>query len=447
MSIGDYTDNFGIPLSNFDTSIWIDEDWARWRLLDALIAATDANDIPFVVATGAANAFVAAYSPAQTAYALGQILSFKANNAVSGASTINVNGLGAKALKINGDATDVGDIPDDSYVRVIYNGTDFDIIAPRKPVNANQNVSSGASGATANAATDFYVESAGPTYVELLGPNASTQGYMFSRPALSYAGGIKYDQVNDLLILHVGGNDVWSLNSAGEITATRFTGAVTGEVTGNAATATKLATARTLAFTGQVTGTGSFDGSANYSAALTITPDTVTNAMLVEVATATFKGRTTAGPGNPEDMTAAQAAALLPAVVGDSGAGGTKGLVPAPAAGDTVANKFLKADGTWKLPKPFAHAIINGSTGAIVAGNNIASATIFLEGVYDIVFTAAAPNANYVVTATGRGASDGWLITVDEGTVPTTAGFRVSTRVISDGSLNAPSYIYITVFE
>tara|TARA_R110000796_G_scaffold132491_3_gene247953 strand:+ start:5619 stop:6536 length:918 start_codon:yes stop_codon:yes gene_type:complete len=33
--------------------------------------------------------------------------------------------------------------------------------------------------------------------------------------------------------------------------------------------------------------------------------------------------------------------------VGDSGSGGTKGAVPAPAAGDAAAGKYLKADGTW----------------------------------------------------------------------------------------------------
>lgn len=39
-----------------------------------------------------------------------------------------------------------------------------------------------------------------------------------------------------------------------------------------------------------------------------------------------------------------------PAVfIGDSGAGGTTGLVPAPAAGDAAASKFLKADGTWAV--------------------------------------------------------------------------------------------------
>ncbi len=39
-----------------------------------------------------------------------------------------------------------------------------------------------------------------------------------------------------------------------------------------------------------------------------------------------------------------------PDMVGDSGAGGTKGAVPAPAAGDAAAGKYLKADGTWAVP-------------------------------------------------------------------------------------------------
>lgn len=78
--------------------------------------------------------------------------------------------------------------------------------------------------------------------------------------------------------------------------------------------------------------------------------DKVTNAELSTVATATFKGRTTAGTGAPEDLTAAQATALLNAFVGDSGSGGTKGLAPAPSAGDAAAGKFLKADGTYAVP-------------------------------------------------------------------------------------------------
>lgn len=48
--------------------------------------------------------------------------------------------------------------------------------------------------------------------------------------------------------------------------------------------------------------------------------------------------------------TGSWAAAEYVTMVGDSGAGGTKGAVPAPAAGDAAAGKFLKADGTWAAP-------------------------------------------------------------------------------------------------
>ncbi len=51
-----------------------------------------------------------------------------------------------------------------------------------------------------------------------------------------------------------------------------------------------------------------------------------------------------------KELTAATATATLNAMVGDSGSGGTKGLAPAPGAGDAAASKFLKADGTWDVP-------------------------------------------------------------------------------------------------
>lgn len=74
--------------------------------------------------------------------------------------------------------------------------------------------------------------------------------------------------------------------------------------------------------------------------------DSVTNAKLANMAQATIKGRASgAGTGDPTDLTGTQATAVLDAFVGDSGSGGTKGLVPAPASGD--ATKFLRGDGTF----------------------------------------------------------------------------------------------------
>lgn len=101
---------------------------------------------------------------------------------------------------------------------------------------------------------------------------------------------------------------------------------------------------QTITLTGDVTGsgTGSF--------AATIANAAVTLAKMANVATARFFGRITSGSGVPEDLTGTQATTLLDAFVGDSGSGGTKGLVPAPASGDAAANKFLKADGTFAAP-------------------------------------------------------------------------------------------------
>lgn len=114
-----------------------------------------------------------------------------------------------------------------------------------------------------------------------------------------------------------------------------LTGGVTGSGTGSFA-ATVITNAN---LTGDVTSVGN---------ATTIGTNKVTLAMLATIATATFHGRTTAGTGNVESLTATQATALLNVFGPDSGAGGVKGLAPATVAGDSA--KFLKGDGTWATP-------------------------------------------------------------------------------------------------
>lgn len=66
--------------------------------------------------------------------------------------------------------------------------------------------------------------------------------------------------------------------------------------------------------------------------------------------TITMSGTLDIDNGGTGATTAAAATAQWDAMVGDSGAGGVKGLVPAPAAGDAAAGKFLKADGVWTVP-------------------------------------------------------------------------------------------------
>ena len=78
--------------------------------------------------TGTANTYVIALTPAITAYAAGQRITFKAANASTTASTLNVNTLGVKALKkLHDQDIASGDIETGSIVTAVYDGTNFQV--------------------------------------------------------------------------------------------------------------------------------------------------------------------------------------------------------------------------------------------------------------------------------------------------------------------------------
>jgi len=93
---------------------------------------------------------------------------------------------------------------------------------------------------------------------------------------------------------------------------------------------------------GDVTSTG--DG------ATAIANGVVTNAKLADVATATFKGRTTAGTGVPEDLTAAQARTLLNVADGATANTGTVTSVAATVpTGLTISGSPITGSGTLAI--------------------------------------------------------------------------------------------------
>jgi len=185
----------------------------------------------------------------------------------------------------------------------------------------------------------------------------------------------------------------------------------------------------------------------------TIDSGAVTNAKLANVATATIKGRTTAGTGAVEDLTGTQVTALL-----DTFTTAAKGLVPAATGGGTI--NFLRADGTWAAPPAgtvtsvsvvsangLAGTVANATTtpaitlstsitgllqgngtgiGAAVAGTDYAPATSGSSllagngsgGFSNISIGSGLSLAGGILAAT---ASDSSVISVTEGSVPSAA--------------------------
>lgn len=89
---------------------------------------------------------------------------------------------------------------------------------------------------------------------------------------------------------------------------------------------------------------------------------------------------------------------------GDSGSGGTKGAVPAPAAGDTAAGKYLKADGSWSVPP---------GTGGVPDTGTTANIAIVSDGSHGIAVgsgslsTGGSGTTVYTVTSTTVGGLSG----------------------------------------
>jgi hypothetical protein len=129
-----------------------------------------------------------------------------------------------------------------------------------------------------------------------------------------------------------------------------------------------------------------------------------------------------AGTPGSKKVTLANVTKALSVVVGDSGSGGTKGLVPAPGAGDAAANKFLKADGTFAVPA-------TGGSGGIGDVVGPASATDNALARFDSTTGKLIQNSTVTLDDTGA-------ITVPEMAAPATpAAGKVAVYAKSDGKL------------
>lgn len=230
--------------------------------------------------------------------------------------------------------------------------------------------------------------------------NSAAGGTIATAPGSGLQGGGDLASNLSLSIAPHGVTDAMIRQSAGYSVIGRFAG-TTGDVADITATANNRVLARignVLAFYdttlipatvadgnyGDITvsGTGSV---------WTINNNVVSNAKLAQVPTSTFKGRTTAGTGNAEDLTATQATALLNAFSST-----LKGLAPA-SGGGTV--NYLRADGIWASPPGLGTVTsvsvvtANGVSGSVANPTTTPAITLTLGAI-----TPSSVNASGTVT-------------------------------------------------
>jgi hypothetical protein len=277
-----------------------------------------------------ARAAVSATSPLSYVSGTGVFSIPKATNAVNGylsaidwADFDQKQDAGNYITALTGDVTAAG--PGSSVSTIANNAVTF---GKMQAMTANKLLGSGASGTAVAEITLGTGLSFTGTTLNATGSSGSVTNVSVAT-ANGFAGTVATATTTPVITLTTPVTGILKGNG------TSMSAAVAGDfptlnqnTTGNAATVTTNAN-----LTGPVTSVGN---------ATSIAANVVTNAMLSQVATQTFKGRTTASTGNVEDLTAAQATAML-STFGTS----AQGVVPASGGGTT---NFLRADGTWTTP-------------------------------------------------------------------------------------------------
>jgi hypothetical protein len=158
--------------------------------------------------------------------------------------------------------------------------------------------------------------------------------------------------------------------SVANVTTIKFDNGTVTNVGGGVVSVTNSAsgyvpTSRTISTTAPLTGGG--DLSADRTFALTTSPAGQTPVGVTRSISTTLPLRIDAGAS--ADLSANRTLTIND-FTGDSGLGGLKGTVPAPAAGDAAANKFLKADATWATASSSTTPVIGERPTGTINGFN-----------------------------------------------------------------------------
>lgn len=128
--------------------------------------------------TTAANTYTASLSPAPASYGTGGLLALlKFTNSNTGAATINLNSLGAKNIKhLDGSALNSGDIAAGMIALLVYDGTNFQLLAlnPANYITPTQQLDDASNYAASTTAANAYTATLTPV------PTAYTPGMRVS---------------------------------------------------------------------------------------------------------------------------------------------------------------------------------------------------------------------------------------------------------------------------
>lgn len=120
---------------------WLLYDGTSFRLVNRNIEKRIQNEsFSYVADSGTANAYAATLVPAATSYVAGLRVSLKIANSNTGASTLNVNAIGATNILLeNGDALVGGELQAGMMADLRYDGSAFQLLNPANILSLNGN--------------------------------------------------------------------------------------------------------------------------------------------------------------------------------------------------------------------------------------------------------------------------------------------------------------------
>ena len=180
--------------------------------------------------SGSADAYAIALAPAITAYVAGQEFTFKAGATSTGASTLNVNGVGVKNIKKKNDqAIAAGDIEANAIIKVVYDGTSFQMLSQTATAGMTSFTLTGDSGSnqtiadsntmdiaggtgidTVVGATDTVTVAIDSTVVQKTVQNTFSKaqiGSLFTATLASVSGVLDYDTYNNFIVTLASGSN------------------------------------------------------------------------------------------------------------------------------------------------------------------------------------------------------------------------------------------------